>query len=68
MFKEIILEEADGLFTFFVSANGYESFTGILKECEKRHLDYCWMCPKHSYEKVEVAAEIEKHVQFLSID
>ncbi len=68
LFEEKILDGSDGLFTFFVSANGYEDFTGLLKACEKQHLDYCWLYPKRSYEQPEVPAELKNYVQFLSID
>lgn len=68
LFEEMILTGSDGLFTFFVSANGYDAFTSLLKDCKKQKIDFCWLYPKRSYEQLEVPEEIRNHVQFLSID
>ena len=68
LFRESVLEEKDGLFTFFVSANGYEGFIDLLNECKNKKIDFCWIYPKHSYDKPEVPVDLEKYVQFINID
>lgn len=68
LYRDVVLEEKDELFTFFVSPNGYTEFTELMKECKRQGLDCCWLYPKRSYEQAEVPEEIKKLVQFISID
>lgn len=42
LFRERILSEADGFFTFFISPNGYDDFMELLEECKSKGMDYHW--------------------------
>lgn len=42
MFREKVLADADGFFTFFVSPNGYDDFITLLEECKSQGMDYHW--------------------------
>ena len=42
MFREKVLEEVDGFFTFFVSPNEYDDFKALLVECDSRRMEYHW--------------------------
>ena len=42
MFRERILSESDGFFTFFISPNGYDDFMLLLEECKAKGMDYHW--------------------------
>ena len=42
MFREKVLAEADGFFTFFVSPNEYDDFRMLLEECKSLGMDYHW--------------------------
>ena len=42
MFRDRVLSEKDGFFTFFISPNGYEDFTKLLEECKSQGMEYHW--------------------------
>ena len=42
LYRERILAETDGFFTFFISPNSYEDFKGLLEECNALGMDYHW--------------------------
>ena len=42
LYREKILAEADGFFTFFVSPNGYEDFVTLMEACDAQGMDYHW--------------------------
>ena len=42
MYREKVLAEADGFFTFFISPNEYEDFGALLEECKAQGMDYHW--------------------------
>lgn len=42
LFREKVLADADGIFTFFVSPNGYEDFLSLMEVCESQGMDYHW--------------------------
>ena len=45
LFQEKILNDSEGMFTFFVSPNGYDDFLKLLELCSKKRMDFCWYCP-----------------------
>ena len=42
LYREKVLAEADGFFTFFVSPNGYDDFVALLEACKSQGMDYHW--------------------------
>ena len=42
LFRDRILSESDGFFTFFVSPNGYDDFRKLLDECKAKGMEYHW--------------------------
>lgn len=42
LFREKILNDSDGFFTFFVSVNDYTDFQLLLDECKSQGMDYHW--------------------------
>lgn len=42
LFREKVFADGDSLFTFFVSANGYEDFMALLEECKTQGMEYYW--------------------------
>lgn len=42
LYRERILAEADGFFTFFVSPNGYDDFVALMEACDAQGMDYHW--------------------------
>lgn len=67
LYDKKVLEESDGVFTFFVSPNGYEDFILLLKECENRGMNFAWFYPIMYYNEATVPSEIEKRVQVMKI-
>ena len=65
LFEKKILDERDGLFTLFVSPNGYKDFTELLKLCQRKNIEYAWFYPHAYAERPEVPKELQGHVQFV---
>lgn len=65
LLEEKILEEADSFFTFFVSPNGDEDFTLLLKQCMLQGMDFCWYYPVAYTEESEVPEELQGYVHIL---
>jgi hypothetical protein len=67
LFEQTILKDADGFFTFFVSANGYDDFVELMKKCKKEKVEYIWYYPAMYYNKLTILPELEKSVKILSL-
>jgi len=65
LFEERIFEEDDTIITLFVSSNGFDNFTQVLKRCDKEGISFAWFYPHASLEKPEVPEGLRKYVQFL---
>lgn len=67
LFKQRVLEDAEGFFTFFISPNGYEKYIELLRTCKKQKIEYIWYYPVMYYENPDVPVELEKQVQILPL-
>ena len=67
LFERAILEDTEGFFTFFISPNGYDEFTELMRSCKKQKMEYIWYYPAMYYENPSVPADLEKYVKVLQV-
>ena len=67
LFERTILKDTDGVFTFFISPNGYDAFVELMKKCKNEKIDYIWYYPVMYYEKPTISPELEMYMKVLSV-
>ena len=67
LFKEEVISDKDGFFTFFVSPNGYDEFVELMKKCKEQKMGFCWYYPVISSEKPELPKGIEEDVRVIHL-
>lgn len=55
LFEEWILEAEEGIFTFFVSPNGYHDFEQLLLKCKQKGMEFVWFYPVLPSDEPEVS-------------
>lgn len=71
LFSERILETQEGaqdIFSIFISSDTQDDFQQMLAECEKRRMDFIWICPKTGREEVKLWPLLEKRVMVIPIN
>lgn len=62
-FRQKLMQEGKGTMTFFVAPNGYEDFTGLLKEYQGLGEDYIWFYPSREKKAPELPEELLRNVR-----
>ena len=68
LFEKTILEDKEGIFTIFVSANGYDDFIELMEKVKTQKIACCWYYPIQYYEKPSAPVGLEKMVHFLVVE
>ena len=67
LFEEMLMEDADGMFTFFVSPNGYHDFEQLLLKCSEKGMEFAWFYPVLPSDEPEAAENLEKHLHIMKL-
>lgn len=67
LFHDIIVEEAKGTVTLFVSPNAYEDYLQMLQECWEKKISFVWYYPLEGKEEPELPAVLQEQVRFIHI-
>lgn len=67
LFEDLIFSETNNITNIFVSPNGFDDFTNLLKKCNTQGVGYTWFYPYSYGEEPEVDDEIRKNVRYLYI-
>ncbi len=68
LFEDIILDDAEGFFTFFISPSEYDDFISLMQACRMKQMDYMWYYPTQSFGEPKVPDEIRGHMQLLKVE
>ena len=67
VFEEMLMDDAEGIFTFFVSPNGYHEFERLMMMCKENGMEFAWFYPVLPSDEPEVSKLLEENLHIIRL-
>lgn len=67
VFEEMLMDDAEGIFTFFVSPNGYHEFERLMMMYKENGMEFAWFYPVLPSDEPEVSKLLEENLHIIRL-